>query len=238
MHKNIGFDEKYRPIQGACDPKIFDETFWANEEKSELYNATNIVGYYLRMIKAYIKSFDDLQDVTVKPAADKEMEENYSSPSIVISRGVLSPHNVGIMNKGGIAEIPGIPMEPFGNSHPDISYNDSKAYSDILNMVISVRVYAMTSAEAEKISILLFHLLIAASYDVLSRSFNFLIGINPPTLSQIVVEEKHSEVYSAKIEWSLDYRNDAIVMIRKNLIKYATITVRENDADRVATVSS
>ena len=236
--KNIGFDEAYYPQQGECEPQIFDETFWANSEKTSLYTSTNIVGYYLRMIKSYIESFDDFKNITVKPAADKEIEENYSDPIIVVSRGVVTPHNVGIMNENRLPSIPGIPLEGFSGTLSDVNPEESKAYSDILTMEVSVRVYAPKSAEVERIANAVFYLLMAASYNVMSKTFRFILGTNPPTLSPVSVTEKHSEVYTAQISWSLDYKNDAIVLIRKNLIKYATITVREGDAERVATVVS
>jgi hypothetical protein len=99
-------------------------------------------------------------------------------------------------------------------------------------------VYGYTHAETERISILLYNLLFAASYNTFAETFKFITGISPPSVSPVTVSEKHSEVYTSNISWIVTYADDAILLIRKNVIKYATIMLRESEEDRINTVSS
>ncbi len=235
--KNIGAETKYPKVQG-CDGILHDKTFWSiNKEETSLLTSTNISGYYLRMIRSYISSFDNLSDVEVKPAINKELEEDFSNPIVVVQRGELSPHNVGIMNIDKLENIGVISAESFEDKYPDANFYESNRYSEFVNMGMSVTIYGMTTAEVEKISVLLYNLLLAASYDALTQTFEFIIGVNPPTLSPVGAVEKHSEIYSSQIAWQIEYKDDAILLIRKNVIKYATIMLRESEEDRIKTVS-
>ncbi len=236
--KNIGVNEEYVAIQPECNEPLLDGSFWANEERTKLYTSTNIAGYYLRMVKSYIASFDEFKKVTVKPAINKELEEKFADPIVVVQRGVLAPNNIGIMNNERIENIPGIDAGTFNEKHPDANYYESKMYSEMVKMDMSIDVYGYTTAEVEKIAVNIYNLILAASYDVLAGSFKFIIGGNPPTLSPVSVMEKHSEVYTAQIGWQLEYKDDAILLIRKNVIKYATIILREEMEDRISVETS
>ena len=238
MIKNIGADSRY-PKDQMCDELLHDKTFWSiNEEKAKLLTPTNIAGYYLRMVDSYIHSFDELSRTSVKPAINKELEEDFSDPIIVVQRGELAPHNVGIMNSDRLPETGIIPQEQFEESYPEANYYESNRYSEFVTMGMAITIYGQTLAEVEKIGVLLYNLLLAASYDALGKTFDFIIGINPPTLSPVGATEKHSEIYSAQISWSVEYKDDAILLIRKNVIKYATIMLREVEEDRKQSVDS
>lgn len=230
--KNIGANSVIKPFT-SCNESLLDDTFWSiNEEEASLSTPTNITGYYMRMIEGYIKSFDDLSEILVKPAINKELEEDFADPVIVIQRGELTPSNVGIMNSESFDKSGIMPQGIFNEKHPDANFYDSTVHSEMVTMGLNISIYGLTTAEVEKISILLYNLLLAASYDVLRDSFEFILAINPPVLSPVGVSEKHSEIYTAQINWSLVYKDDAILLIRKNVIKYATIIVREKMEER------
>lgn len=230
--KHIGMNEEYIAIQPECNEQLDEGVFWANSERTKLSTPTNIAGYYLRMIKSYILSFDELSKIAVKPSINKELEEKFAEPIIVVQRGVLQPHNVGIMNNNRLENVPSIGLNEFQEKQPEANYYESKMYSEFVNMGMEVDIYGYTPAEVEKISVLVYNLILAASYDVLAGSFKFIIGGTPPTLSPVGITEKHSEVYTSQIAWSIDYKDDSILLIRKNVIKYATIIAREDTTER------
>jgi hypothetical protein len=238
MMKNIGIESEY-PARQGCQEGLLEETFWSvNADQSELETATNISGYYLRMIESYLHSFSELSKVSVKSAINKELEEDFSDPVVVVQRGQLTPHNIGVMNSNMLSDSGITTFDDFSNAHPQANYYDSKIYTELMSMTLTATIYGSTYAEVEKIGILAYNLLMASSYDAMVPTFKFIVGINPPTLSPVGVTEKHSEIYTASIEWSLEYRDDAILLIRKNVIKYATIMLRESEEDRINTVSS
>jgi hypothetical protein len=235
--KNIGAESSYPRRQG-CDEILHDKTFWSiNSDESSLLTSTNISGYYLRMIRSYISSFDELSKVSVKPAINKELEEDFSEPIITVQRGTLTPMNVGIMNGELLSDTGIMDVGTFSEKYPEANFYESTRNSELVSMSMTATVYGLTVAEVEKICVLVYNLLLAASYDAMKKTFDFVIGVNPPTLSPVAVTEKHSEVYSAQISWQVDYKDDAILLIRKNVIKYATIMLRESEEERKSTSS-
>lgn len=236
--KNIGAESRY-PKDQACDEILHDKTFWSiNSEEAQLLTPTNISGYYLRMIKSYIGSFEDMSRVSVKPAINKELEEDFSDPIVTIQRGELAPYNVGIMNSSKLENSGIIDIGKFENSYPEANFYESEVHSELARMTMNVTIYGSAMAEVEKIGILVYNLLLAASYDALKKTFDFIIGISPPTLSPVAVMEKHSEIFTAQISWTVEYKDDAILLIRKNVIKYATIMLREVEEGRKASANS
>jgi hypothetical protein len=231
--KNIGAEALFSPSQKCEDGRFNDSVFWSiNSDDANLYTATNITGYYTRMIESYIKSFDGMENVSVVPALNKELEEDFSDPVIVVQRGNMQMLNAGIMNKGRLPEIPSVDQNAFDDTFPTANYHESLMYSDMIDMQMSITIYGYTHAETERISILLYNLLFAASYDALSYTFDFITGISPPSVSAVSVSEKHSEVYTSNISWIITYVDDAILLIRKNVIKYVTIMLQESKEER------
>jgi len=235
---NIGAESVY-DSSGCPIGGLEEKTFWSiNIEEAELKNATNIVGYYMRMIRSYLSSFSGLENIQVKPAINKNLAEDYGGPVVVVQRGQLSPANVGILNSNRLSETGMISSENFEAMYPEASFEDSRVTTELMNMMVTVTVFGMSHAETERISMLVFNLIHATSYDILKKTFGFIVSVNPPIVSQVGVEEKHSEIYSCQLAWSVDYKDDSVLLIRKNLIKYATIMVREQDENRTKIVSS
>lgn len=220
--------------QSCKQDELKEGVFWADSENKQLLTPTNIVGYYLRMIKSYLSATEKYHKVDVKPALNKELNEDFGDPFIVIKRDILSAQNLGVNgNKTKLPEALPDGIANFGENYPEASLADSVMYSDLMTMGVHLNIYGTTSAEVEAIGNVIFPLVMATSYDALKNPFPFIQYVNPPTMMPVEVVEKHSEVYTLTISWSIIYRDDTVLLIKKNVIKYATIVVREELEERV-----
>lgn len=221
-----------KKIQGCTEEELSSSVFWANDEESALLTPINIIGYYTRMIESYISTIPDFDGISIKPVINKELEEDFSDPIIVVKRGNLVPSNIGIMN---IAQLDGshIDLDNFSEKQPDVSLLESKVSSELISLSVITEVYGHSVAEVEKIGNVIHRLIMATGYDAMRISFDFIIAVNPPTLTEVGIVEKHSEVYTLQIVWNIEYKDDSILLIRKNTIKYATIMVREKPEERI-----
>ena len=222
------------PKQSCDQDSLHPGIFWADEEEKQLLTPTNIVGYYLRMIQAYLNDSGKYDNIAVKPAINKELNEDFGNPIVVVKRDMLAPMNLGLMGdkkaltKGMPSAIP-----DFEEKYPEASLEDSKMYSDLITMGIHINIYGTTSAEVEAIGNILHPLIMATSYDALKYPFPFIKYVNPPTMSPVDVVERHDDVYMLNIEWNVTYKDDTVLLIKKNVLKYATIIVRDEPIQNV-----
>lgn len=222
------------PKQACTQDELKTGIFWADEEAKQLLTPTNIVGYYMRMIKSYLLDSETYKDVDVKPALNKELNEDFGNPLVVVKRGTLAPMNMGVMgDKKSLTEFMPSAIPSFEENYPDASLPDSKVYSDLVTMGIHINVYGTTSAEIEAIGNILHPLIMATSYDALKYPFPFIQYVNPPVMSPVDVVEKHDDVYMLNIGWEVTYRDDTVLLIKKNVLKYATIIVRDEPIENV-----
>ena len=121
----------------------------------------------------------------------------------------------------------------FEEEYPEASLADSKMYSDLISMGIHINIYGSTSAEVEAIGNILHPLIMATSYDALKYPFPFIQYVNPPVMSPVDVVEKHDDVYMLNIGWQVTYRDDTVLLIKKNVLKYATIIVRDEPIENI-----
>ncbi len=220
--------------QSCSQDRLKPGIFWADQEEKQLLTPTNIVGYYMRMISAYLKDSDSYSSVVVKPAINKELNEDFGNPIVVVKRDMLNPMNIGVM--GDKKSLPSYMPEAipgFEAEYPDASINDSKVYSDLISMGIHVNIYATNSAEVEAIGNILHPLIMATSYDALKYPFPFIQYVNPPAMSPVDVVERHDDVYMLNLSWQITYRDDTVLLIKKNVLKYATIIVRDGPIENV-----
>lgn len=222
------------PKQSCKQDSLSPGIFWADEEEKRLLTPTNIVGYYLRMIKAYLEDSGKYAHVSVKPAINKELNEDFGNPIVVVKRDTLSPMNLGVMgDKKNLESAMPSAIPDFEENYPDASLKDSKVYSDLISMGVHINVYGATSAEVEAIGNILHPLIMATSYDALRYPFPFISYVTPPTMSPVDVMEKHNEIYMLNIAWGITYRDDTVLLIKKNVLKYATIIVRDEPIENV-----
>jgi len=218
---------------------LFKDVFWADKERVEFETPSNIVGYYLRMIKDFLGESDEYKKVSVKPAINKNFNEDFGNPVVTVKRDTVSPMNLGVMgNKTDIASAMPEAIPNFEVDFPDASLDESVVYSDLVTIGIHLNIYSSSLAEVEAIANLIYPLITATSYDALKYPFPFIKYVNPPTLSPVDVVEKYDDVYMANIAWSLTYKDDTVLLIRKNVIKYARITVEDGSNKNVTLVSS
>lgn len=218
---------------------LFKDIFWADEERVDFETPSNIVGYYLRMIKAFLQDSDNYKDVSVKPSINKNFNEDFGNPVVVVKRDVVSPMNLGIMgNKNKLTSVMPEAIPGFEVDFPEASLDESVVYSDLVTIGIHANIYSSTLAEVEAIANLIYPLITATSYDALKYPFPFIKYVNPPTLSPVDVVEKHDDVYMANIAWTITYKDDTVLLIRKNVIKYARITVEDESNKNITLVSS
>ena len=223
-----------QPKQPCTQDELKTGIFWADKEDKQLLTPTNIVGYYMRMIKSYLLDSDKYLNVEVKPALNRELNEDFGNPVIVVKRDVLAPMNMGIMgDKKSLPKFMPSAIPGFEEKYPDASLADSKVYSDLVTMGIHINVYGTTSAEIEAIGNILHPLIMATSYDALKYPFPFIQYVNPPVMSPVNVVEKHDDVYMLNIAWEVTYRDDTVLLIKKNVLKYATIIVRDESIENV-----
>ena len=188
----------------------------------------------MRMISSFLSETERYNRVEVKPALNKELIEDFGEPLIVVKRDVLSAQNLGVLgNKTKLPQAMPAAIPGFESKYPDASLNDSVMYSDLMTMGIHINIYGNTSAEVESIGNVVFPLIMATSYDALKHPFPFIQYVNPPSMMPVEVVEKHSEVYMVTLSWNIIYRDDTVLLIKKNVIKYATIVVREELEERV-----
>ena len=222
------------PKQSCGQSSIKPGIFWADEEEKQLLTPTNIVGYYLRMIKAYLEDSEKYSHIAVKPSINKDMNEDFGNPIVTVKRDVLAPMNIGVMgDKKKLSSYMPSAIPDFEEKYKEASFEDSKVYSDLISMGIHLNIYGTSSAEVEAVGNILHPLIMATSYDALKCPFPFIQYVNPPTMSPVDVMEKHSEIYMLNIAWQITYRDDTVLLIKKNVLKYATITVRDEPIENV-----
>jgi len=228
-----GFMVTDTPKQG-CHENIADKLFWIDEENKELSSPSNIIGYLLRMTQKFFEDSDQYSKVKVKPSINDEYFENFGDPVVTIRRGQLQPENLGVNgSKSPLTEAfpQGIPE--FEEKFPDANINESSMYKDLLDMGVLVNLYALTLAECEAIGFLLHRLFMATSYDVLKIPFPFIQYSTPPVMTATEVMEKHDDIYMLSLQWSISYWDETVVLVKKNVIKYATIIVRDEPVENV-----
>ena len=163
------------PKQSCEQETLKTGVFWADEEEKQLQTPTNIVGYYLRMIQSYLIDSKRYKNVVVKPAINKELNEDFGNPVVIVKRDVLSPYNLGIMgDKKRLMESMPSAIPNFNRDYPEASLEDSKVYTDLMRMGIHINIYGATSAEVEAIGNILHPLIMATSYDALKLPFPFI----------------------------------------------------------------
>ncbi len=222
------------PKQSCQQDSLKPGIFWADEEEKQLLTPTNIVGYYLRMIQAYLNDSDKYSHIIVKPSINNDMNEDFGNPIVVVKRDVLAPMNIGIMGdkKPLDTYIPSA-IPDFSKEYPEAILSESKVYSDFISMGIHLNIYGTTSAEVEAVGNILHPLIMATSYDALRYPFPFVQSTTPPSMSPVDVMEKHSDIYMLNIGWNVTYRDDTVLLIKKNVIKYATIIVRDEPIENI-----
>jgi hypothetical protein len=222
------------PKQPCQQDSLKPGIFWADEEETKLLTPTNIVGYYLRMIQAYLNDSGKYSNVSVKPAINKELNEDFGNPIVVVKRDVLAPMNIGVRgDKKPLTSAMQQAIPTFEEEYPEASLEDSKVYSDLINMGIHINVYGASSAEVEAIGNIIHPLIMATSYDALKHPFPFIQYVNPPVMSPVDVVEKHDDVYMLNLSWEVTYRDDTVLLIKKNVLKYATIIVRDEPIENI-----
>jgi hypothetical protein len=228
-----GFMVSDVPKQGCSEP-LPEQVFWMDEEGKQLSSPSSIIGYLIRMTQAYLAASDTYKKVQVKPSINDEYFENFGDPLVTIRRGQVQPENLGIM--GGKTPLPktfpdGIPG--FDDKYPNANFLDSNKYTDLVQMVVMVNLYAATLAECENIGFMLYRLFMASGADVLKGPFPFIQFATFPTMTPTEVMEKHDDIYMLSLQWAISYWDDSIVLVRKNVIKYATIIVRDEPVENV-----
>jgi len=223
-----------QPKQSCKQEELEEGVFWADSEDKQLLTPTNIVGYYQRMVKSFLNSTEKYQDTEVKPAFNKEANEDFGNPFVVVQRDSLSAQNLGVNgNKTKLPQALPAGIANFGEKYPEASVEDSVMYSDLINMGVHLNIYGNSSAEVEAIANTVFPLIMATSYDALKLPFPFIQYVTPPSMSPVNTMEKHTDVYVVALSWNITYRDDTVLLIKKNVLKYATITVREELEERV-----
>jgi hypothetical protein len=221
------------PKQG-CSEELPDKLFWIDQEDKVLETPMNIVGYFLRMTQKYLQDSETYSKVQVNPSINDEYFETFGDPLVTIKRGLLQPSNLPMpgfkepLTKEMPEAIPGL-EEKF----PEANILESNQYKDLIHMQIQANVYASTLAECESIGNLLHQLYFANSYDVLRVPFPFIQNVEPPIMTETNVMDKHDDVYFLTIQWGLSYWDESILLIKKNVIKYATIIVRDEPIENV-----
>ena len=220
--------------QSCSQQELKDGVFWADEENKKLLSPTNIVGYYLRMVASFLSENEVYKKTIVKPAINKELNEDFGEPIVVVKRDTLTPGNIGIMgNKEKLTSAMPSAIPNFNENYPEASVEDSVMYSDFMSMGVHLTIYGTSSAEVEGIGNTIFPLIMATSYDALKYPFPFIIYVNPPTMSPVDIMEKHDDLYMLTIAWNITYRDDTVLLIKKNVIKYATVIVRDEPIENV-----
>ena len=212
---------------------IPDPLFLVDGEDAKLSSPSNIIGYLLRMTEAFLKDNPQYNKTKVKPSINDEFFEDFGDPVVTIRRGQLQPVNLGI--NGGKTPLPTVLPEmvpELENKFPDANILDSNMYMDFVQMGVLVNLYASTLSECENIGFSLYNLFMAASYDVLRIPFPFIQYSTPPTMTQTEVMEKHDDIYMLSFQWTIMYWDESVVLVKKNLLKYATITVKDDPMEQ------
>ena len=202
----------------------------APEENKELYTPTNITGFYRKALTSYFKTLN-LSSIKIFPARNTDQEKTHKDPFLTIKRGTLGSAGLGIANDGrGIsgAVLPaGIP----GAS--GISMGDSRETTHIQTLDIEVIIYGENLAETEKISYLAYKMILAYSLGSMSEFTNGIQYASKPNLTEVLPSKKHSDRFECYLSWQVQFTDDTVLLIQKNMIKYIRITVAEEDSSKI-----
>ncbi len=205
-----------------------------NESDKKLDNSTNIIGFYRRMIRDFLHDATKYKDIEVKAAFNATKEEDFANPVVTINRERLASNNLGIIgDKKNIHDALPDAIPGYEKQFPDMLMAESNVYSDHLTISASIQVFGQHSAEVEAISQKIFQLLFAMSFDALRETFPFIVTVAPPVLGPVQPLKKFDTIYSASLSLEITITESSILFMKKNLIKYAKVLVRENLEENV-----
>lgn len=234
--KDPFFLDSKKPIE-PCDKNVFTEDSiltQINKSDKKIDNSTNLIGFYKRIIADYLHNATKYKDIEVKTAFNSSKEEDYGNPIVTVRRERLASNNIGIMgSKQKIVDTMPQAIPAFEKSFPDMNMTDSVSYNDLLSLSLTVSVFGQHIAEVEAIAQKIFQILFAMSFDALKETFTFILNVSPPVLGPVSPYKKFDTVYSADISWEVTLKESSILFMKKNLIKYAKILVRENLEENV-----
>jgi len=186
----------------------------------------NLIGYYVNLFKNFFNE-KNMETVQVNVSYQEEFIPNNTTPLILISRGTITP---------SLSATPGdtFQLTPVGEINVNgVNPNETKSGIFLLEQDMEIKIYSSNRAELEKISYMIYLLLLSCTDDVLSMVFDKIVRVSEPVMSQIIPYPKQSDYYFTQIQWKISYKECNILLFKEKLIKYNRLIMRENESKRI-----
>ena len=198
--------------------------------QEEIYTPSNIAGMYRQLINNYLKD-TVYKAVNVTPAIHTDVIKDHGNAVVVLKRKTITPSGLGVMGGKGTVSAASVPNSILNQGN--VSVGDSTSYSHLQNLDLELSIYTDHLAEAETLGYFIYRFLMGFSNDVMRKYSDGIKYASPPTFTEVLPSKKHKQRYEAYISWNVQYLDQTVLLMEKNVIKYLNITVSEDSSTNV-----
>ena len=211
-----------------CDSITVDNVSSLDSKKSDISSVANLGGFYIRMIQSSIDDIIKDNKITVKPGFNNKGPEDLGNPVVVVRRTLMRPMDLAIFGGKSDLKMP-LPMPGLDG------FNETESFSvtDMFSASFEISILATTLAEATKIQELIFSILFAASYSVMSEVYPNIKYVTPPVATEVAIQERNAEYYVGNISFDVQFVDSANILVKDRIIRIARLAVREEDSENI-----
>ena len=191
--------------------------------EKDIVEPKNFLGFYSNLIESVLSEHGIETKVNI--AYEEEITSDGSTLSIYLQKGALTPYGL---------NAPGTTFKPVSNISvegiPGINPHETLRGCDLFSQDMTIHIFSANRAEIERVSYIIFLLLMATSDDVLDVAFDKIVKVDPPTMAPITALSQNNNYYNTELEWKISFIDSNVLLFRKKMVKFTRLIVRDKQA--------